>query len=114
MLYQYYPHESVSDELAPNKKGTFGQLEQRVALGMRKAEKRKILELFQWTEADRNSIEGLKYGANSAGTLVDKQYKHLCYMLELFFAVSVEPGKNLTSNPTCEWQLVGLFSKEKA
>jgi hypothetical protein len=114
MLYQSYPHESVSDELAPNKKGTFGQLELRVALGMRKADKSKILQLFQWTEADKANIGKLKYGDNAAGTLVDRQYKHFCYMCELLFAVSVDPGKNLTSNPTCEWQLQGLFSKGKA
>lgn len=113
-LYQYYPHESVSDELAPNKKGTFGQLQLRVAMGMRKADNSKILQLFQWTEADKTNIDGLKYGDNAAGTLPFKQYKHLCYMFELFFAVSVDPGKNLTSNPTCEWQLKGLFSKDKA
>jgi hypothetical protein len=33
-------------------------------------------------------------------------------MFEQFFAVAlvVEPSKNITNNPTCEWQL-GLYSK---
>jgi hypothetical protein len=26
-------------------------------------------------------------------------------MLELFFAAALEPSKNITNNPTCEWQL---------
>jgi hypothetical protein len=31
-------------------------------------------------------------------------------MFELFFAVSLEPSKNMTHNLTCEWQL-RLYSK---
>jgi hypothetical protein len=31
-------------------------------------------------------------------------------MFELFFAVALEPSKNITNNPTCEWQL-RLYSK---
>jgi hypothetical protein len=29
----------------------------------------------------------------------------VCFMFELFFAVELEPSKNITNNPTCEWQL---------
>jgi hypothetical protein len=34
----------------------------------------------------------------------------VCFMFELFFAVELEPSKNITNNPTCEWQL-RLYSK---
>jgi hypothetical protein len=54
----------------------------------------------------------LSYRSEDAGqSLASKKYnKHVCFMFELFFAVSLEPSKNMTHNLTCEWQL-RLYSK---
>jgi hypothetical protein len=56
----------------------------------------------------------LPYRSEGGGSLAFKKYKHVCFMFELFFAVAlVEPSKkNITNNPTCEWQL-RLYSKRR-
>ena len=110
--YQFFPYESVSDDKAPNKRGTFQQLEQRLGLGMKKSDRSKVLQLFQWTEIDEAHLNSLSYGDNRGGTLDFKKYKHICYMFELFFALAIEPSRNITENPTCEWQL-RLYSKNQ-
>ena len=109
--YYLYPHQNVPEDQAPNRRGTFQQLQQRSALGIKKTDRSRILELFQWSEIDEAHLSKLSYAESGAGTLEFKKYKHLCYMFELFFAVCLEPSKNVTENPTCEWQL-RLYSKK--
>jgi hypothetical protein len=45
--YQFYPHESVGDDEAPNRRGTVSQLQQKMAMGMRKCDADRILRLFK-------------------------------------------------------------------
>ncbi|KAG7368977.1 hypothetical protein IV203_031720 [Nitzschia inconspicua] len=111
--YQLSPHESVSEDQVPNRRGTFQQLEQRSGLGVRKADRARVLALFKWTEIDEAHLGKLLYGDGRAGTLDFKKYMHICFMFELFFAVALEPSRNITENPTCEWQL-RLYSKMNA
>jgi hypothetical protein len=109
--YQFYPHESVGDYEAPNRRGTVSsQLQQKMAMGMRKCDADRILPLFNWTEIDEAMLTQLSYRSEGGGSLASKKYKHVCFMFELFFAVALEPSKNITNNPTCEWQL-RLYSK---
>lgn len=108
--YQLFPHETVPVEQAPNRRGTFQQLEQKLGLGMRKCDRARVLQLFSWTSIDEAHLGDLPYGDRRGGTLDFKKYKHICFMFELFFAVALEPSKNITENPTCEWQL-RLYSK---
>ncbi|KAG7368491.1 hypothetical protein IV203_031234 [Nitzschia inconspicua] len=89
--YQLFPHESVSEDQAPNRRGTFQQLEQRLGLGVRKADRARVLALFKWTEIDEAHLGKLSYGDGRAGTFDFKKYKHICFMFELFFAVALEP-----------------------
>jgi hypothetical protein len=82
-----------------------------MAMGMRKSDCSRILQLFNWTEIDEATLTELPpYRSEGGGSLSSKKYKHACYMFELFFAVALEPSKNITNNPTCEWQL-RLYSK---
>jgi hypothetical protein len=104
-FYQFYPDESIPDEDVPIKKASFQQLEQRLAVGFAHSDKAALVDLFQWRETDEAYLSKLSYGDNQGGTLVDKKFKHICYMFELFFAICIEPSKNTTQNPTCEWQL---------
>ncbi|KAG7368562.1 hypothetical protein IV203_031305 [Nitzschia inconspicua] len=104
--YQLFPHESVLEDQAPNRRGTFQQLEQQFGLGVRKADRARVILLFKWTEIDEAHLTNLSYGDGRAGTLEFKKYKHICFIFELFFAVALEPSRNITENPsTCEWQL---------
>jgi hypothetical protein len=80
---------------------------------MRKCDPEIILPLFNWTEIDETMLTQLTYRNEVVRGLVSKKYKYVVYfMFELFFAVAlvVEPSKNITNNPTCEWQL-GLYSE---
>jgi hypothetical protein len=81
-----------------------------MAMGMRKCDADRILRLFNWTEIDEAMLTQLPYRSEGGGSLASKKYKHVCFMFELFFAVALEPSKNITNNPTCEWQL-RLYSK---
>jgi hypothetical protein len=108
--YQFYPHESVGDDEAPNRRGTVSQLQQKMAMGKRKCDADRILRLLNWTEIDEAMLTQLPYRSEGGESLASKKYKHVCFMFELFFAVALEPSKNITNNPTCEWQL-RMYSK---
>ena len=86
------------------------QLQQKMAMGMRKSDCSRSLRLFNWTEINETMLAKLPYRNDDGGSLVSKKYKHVCFMFELFFAVALEPSKNITNNPACEWQL-RLYSK---
>jgi hypothetical protein len=82
-------------------------------MGMRKSDCDRILvQLFYWTEIDEAIlVTQLPYRSEGGGSLASKKYKYVCFMFELFFAgVALDPIKNITNNPTCEWQL-RLYSK---
>jgi hypothetical protein len=81
-----------------------------ILTGMRKCDADRILRLFNWTEIDEAMLTKLQYRSEGGGSLASKKYKHMCFMFELFFAVALQPSKNITNNPTCEWQL-RLYSK---
>jgi hypothetical protein len=89
------------------------QLQPKIAMGMRKSDCDRILvQLFYWTEIDEAIlVTQLPYRSEGGGSLASKKYKYVCFMFELFFAgVALDPIKNITNNPTCEWQL-RLYSK---
>ena len=111
-FYQYYPDKSIPDEVVPLKRASFQELEQRLALGFSKSDRAAVVDLFQWTDIDEAHLSNLKYGDNQGGHLGDKKFKHICYMFELFFAICIDPARNTTENPTCEWQL-RLYSQKK-
>jgi hypothetical protein len=81
-----------------------------MAMGMRKCDANRIMWLLNWTEIDEVMSTQLPYRSEGGGRLASKKYKHVCFMFELFFAVALEPSKNITNNPTCEWQR-RLYSK---
>jgi hypothetical protein len=79
--YQFYPHESVGDDEAPNKRGTVSQLQQKMAMGMRKCDVDRILQLFNWTEIDEAMLTQIPNGSEGGLTLASKEYKHACLCL---------------------------------
>jgi hypothetical protein len=104
--YQFYPHESVGDDEATNRRRTVSQLQQRIATDCS-----RIIQLFNWTEIDEAMLTQLPYRSEGGGSLASKKYTQACFMMfELFFAVALKPSKNIPKTPTCEWQL-RLYSK---
>jgi hypothetical protein len=103
-MYRKYPHQRVANTV-PDRDGTFQDLQQRMALGVRKSDKKAVTEFFDFSPLDMEKLSKLQYGLNQAGTLVDKQYKNICYLFELLYAIAIRPRDNTTQNPGCEWQL---------
>jgi hypothetical protein len=102
-FYNCYPHENVVENTL-NRKGTFQSLNQLVGVGFQRSKASQVLALFEW---DGYGLEELKklQGCKNRNELVDKQYRHIVYLLEASHALAIEPRKNISSNPSCEWQL---------
>ena len=96
----------------PGRKGVFQDLEQRMGLGMARADRNKVRNLFNWSTLLEEKLNDLSYGQDRAAALDWKKYRHLCYMMELFYACAIKDSDNITQNPGCEWQL-RLYSSDK-
>ena len=108
-FYQSYPDNDVPF-VSCFKKGTFQQLNQRVALAVNKSNMTPFVDLFDWTVSESNQLAKLSVKGMTNPSLQYKKYRHLCYLFELTYAVALAPQANITQNPTCEWQL-GWFGK---
>jgi hypothetical protein len=89
--------------MRPPTEGALCLTSNKMAVGMRKCDAGRILRLFNWTEIDEALLTQLPYKSEGGGSLASKTC--VLSMLELFFAAALEPSKNITNNPTCEWQL---------
>ena len=103
VFYNRYPDESIAHQV-PLRKGTFQGLKQLVAVGFDRSKASEVVACFEWHESELNALKKLKM-PNGRNTLIHRQYKHVCYLLETAVALAIQPSKNLSSNPTCEWQL---------
>jgi hypothetical protein len=74
-------------------------------LGLIIAMKRSALHPFEWSQQEDSYLSILSFGKGQGGTLIDKRFKHNCYMFESFYAVALRKEDNITQNPGCEWQL---------
>jgi hypothetical protein len=68
-----------------------------MAMGMRKCDADKILQLFNWTEIDEAKLTQIPYRSESEGSLASKKYEHARFMFELFFAGALESPAARTS-----------------
>lgn len=109
-FYQLYPHQNCEKQL-PSKRGTFQQLEQRIAVGVATGiDQRKAVELFDWTASDETSLDALT--SSGSGCMVDMKFRHLSYMFETVYAVGLRQDDIITQNSGCEWQLE-LYGRNK-
>ena len=84
--------------------GTFCQLEQVLGIGLKKTHLTNIISLFQWSDVEEIELNILM-GSGSRNTTNQKKYRHLCYLFECAYALAIEPRRNISGNPSCEWQL---------
>ena len=84
--------------------GNFQQIEQLIGIGIERTNLTTINELFDWSEEELLGLQHLK-GVATRVTMGDKKYKHLCYLFEAAYALALEPRRNISGNPGCEWQL---------
>jgi hypothetical protein len=68
-------------------------------------DKENIVNLFDWDNGEVKELEKLTAASESRNTLVHKKYRHIVYLSELLYAVSIDLKENISSNPGCEWQL---------
>ena len=63
--------------------------------------------MFVWSDEELTALDILKCAA-TRDTIADKKYKHICYLFEIAYVLSIEGRRNISANPGCEWQL-GYF-----
>ena len=72
---------------------------------MERTNRDAILSLFDWDEEEENELKKLAWNGSWPDTLANRKYKHLTYLFEATYAVSICPALNVTQNPTSEWEL---------
>ena len=103
-LYLSYPHETVANQ-AEGRKGKFSDLSQLVGIGMLREKKTDILALFDWNDNEISELKKPSWKGGRPDILENRKYRHLAYLFEAVYAVSIAPGVNTTQNPTGEWEL---------
>jgi hypothetical protein len=106
-FYTRYPHKDfvVRNDPSHLRIGLFQNLQQFVGIGFKRDNKENIVNLFDWDKGEVQELEKLTAASESRNTLVDKKYRHIVYLSELLYAVSLDLKDNISSNPGCEWQL---------
>ena len=99
-----YPDETKAAGI-DGRMGTFQDLKQRVGLGMERSKRDEIIALFNWDEDEENELKKLSWTSCWPDNLENRKYKHLTYLFEATYAVSLTPSLNITQNPTSEWEL---------
>ena len=59
---------------------------------------------FNWSMKEIEELTRLT-GATARDILKEKHYLHLCYLFEASYALDIEPYRNLSPKPGCEWRL---------
>ena len=106
-LYQAYPSLECDQDNLPEKNvimGRFDQLEQYIGIGFYASDKETIISLFDWSVEGIVELHELK-GTGTNISIIDKQYRHICYICETMYTLSIDQNKNISSNPGCKWQL---------
>jgi hypothetical protein len=100
-FYYSYPDKSVKHK-SPARLGTFQQIVQLCGIGFDLKKRKDITALFEWDEAEVKWLETL---SGKYQDLDHRKCNHLAYLLECIYAVAIKPGDNISSNPSCEWEL---------
>ena len=104
-FYTTYPNSNCDDKNLRNIdsiKGKFQQLEPLIGIGFNRSKKEDINSYC--SKSEEYELELLSISGKNQ-TLEDKKYRHLCYMFEKAYGLEVEPHRNISNNPGCEWQL---------
>lgn len=68
-----------------------------------------IVNLFQREAFEEHHLAKLSLRSAEEGpangAMQSKKFRHLCYLMECFYAVAIAERNNVTENPTCEWEL---------
>ena len=106
-FYKCYPNSNTLFDNIPNKDdilGTFQQLEQLLGIGIKIDELTGVIQLFNWSPIEYEELNNLQ-SAPTRNTLSDKKYGQVCYFFECAYALAIDPRRNISGNPGCEWYL---------
>ena len=70
---------------------------------MKQVKTHSINDMFIWNDVEISELE-ISKGNGNRQMMKDKIHRHLCYMFELAYALTVEPSKNISKSAGCEWQ----------
>ena len=84
--------------------GRFDQLEQYIGIDFCTSDKQAAVSLFDWIVEETIQLHKLK-GAGTNIPLINKHYRHICYLYETKYALYIDQNKNISVNPGCECQL---------
>ena len=82
----------------------FQKLEQLIGIGLDRSKMNEIVGLFGWNEEKVFELDKLTV-VSTRDTMTDKKYRHICYLCESVYALSVRGDMNISTNPGFEWQL---------
>ena len=105
-LYTAYPNSMCDESILRNVdgiKGNFQQLEPLSGMGFNRAKKDEINALFHWSKSEELELEILSGSGKHQPR--GQTYRHLCYIFETAYGLALDPRRNISSNPGCEWQL---------
>jgi hypothetical protein len=103
-LYRKYPHDQAAANATAEKVGTWSQIVQRMALGIKKNNCNRLQTLFPLHEIDLTYLDKLKSGP-AVTSITDTCVTCLRHFMHVVL------DQVITENPGCEWQL-GLYSKK--
>ena len=104
VFYGSYPHKD-STYNHPRAKGTFQDLEQLGLLGFDRQKAQQIVDLFEWSDLEKEQLGKLSVTASHDDNWLSRQYRHSIYCAEIAGGLALDPLLNLSSNPGFEWQL---------
>ena len=111
-LYASYPHEEASEKdiqrTGIDPIGKWDDVRSYIGIGWERKNSKEIKDLFEW---DSTTMCGLENNRN-AGSIEMKRERMIVYLFELLLSISLEPSKNISSNPGFE-MFNGSFAKAR-
>jgi hypothetical protein len=93
-----YPHKDfLQNDPSRLRKGLFQDLQQFVAIGFKRDIKENIVIFFDWDNGEVKELKKLTVASESRNTLADRKYRHLVYLSELLYEVSIDLLENISS-----------------
>ena len=100
VLYMSYPHNETNQSNISSSmcRGDFQQLTQTFGVGFLRSDITDIIKLFEGDKRSKDHVNRLN-GVGIRTTFQDKWYRHIFYCFECAYALLIDEGYNMSSNP---------------
>ena len=96
-----YPDASVADAV-DGRKGACDDLQQLCGLEMMQSKRDEALSVFEYNKEELDVRMKLTEGISNKDCLEHRKYKHLTFLFELAYALTITLGTSTTQNSTGE------------